>query len=164
MVFIHHVSIKKHPLSFLVITSVNIDRFENFLLIDSQELWVANRYFHLILTMLVHYLTSTTTTFCDPLDFVRDYPGEPVLEETFTRSHLLCSSIIPYLLPPSITIHGILPIQFTCLTVYLPNFTCKFSLVCLLAWHTPLHTPNISSPVIVFFLQHMLIPSQPVLL
>jgi len=25
---------------------------------------------------------------------------------------------IPYLLPPSITIHGILPVQFTCLTVF----------------------------------------------
>jgi len=28
------------------------------------------------------------------------------------------SSIIPYLLPPSIAIHGILPVHFTCLTVF----------------------------------------------
>jgi len=34
------------------------------------------------------------------------------------HSHLSWSSIIPYLLPPSITIHGILPLQFTCLTVF----------------------------------------------
>jgi len=33
-------------------------------------------------------------------------------EKTFTHSHLLWPSVIPYLLPPSITIHGILPVQF----------------------------------------------------
>jgi len=48
-------------------------------------------------------------------DFVWQNLGEPVPEETFTHSHLSWSSIIAYLLPPSITIHGILPIQFTCL-------------------------------------------------
>jgi len=36
----------------------------------------------------------------------------------FTHSHLSWSSVIPYLLPPSITIHGILPVQFTCMTVF----------------------------------------------
>jgi len=40
----------------------------------------------------------------------------------------------------------------------------KFSLVYLLAWHLPLHTPYISSPIIVFFSHHMPIPLQPVLL
>jgi len=40
------------------------------------------------------------------LDFVRDNPGEPVPEETFTHSHLSWSSIVPYLLLPSHTIHG----------------------------------------------------------
>jgi len=43
-------------------------------------------------------------------------PGEPVPEETFTHSHISWSSIIPYLLSQSITIHGILLVQFTCLT------------------------------------------------
>ena len=43
--------------------------------------------------------------------FVRDNPGEPVPEETFTHSHLSWLSIVPYLLHPSNTIHGILPIQ-----------------------------------------------------
>jgi len=49
------------------------------------------------------------------LNSVWDNPGELVPEETFTHSHLSWSSVIPYLLPPSITIHGILPIQFACL-------------------------------------------------
>jgi len=40
--------------------------------------------------------------------FVRDNPGKLAPEETFTHSHLSWSSIILYLLPPSIVIHGIL--------------------------------------------------------
>jgi len=32
------------------------------------------------------------------MDFVRDNPGEPVPEETFTHSHLSWSPIVPYLL------------------------------------------------------------------
>jgi len=58
------------------------------------------------------------------MNFVRDNPGEPVPEETFTHSHLSWSSVAPYLLHPSNmiqktyllhpfnTIHGILPVQF----------------------------------------------------
>jgi len=72
------------------------------------------------------------------MDFVRDNPGEPVPEETFTHSHLSWSSIVPYLLHPSTMIHGIFPVQSTCL------YPCF--LVYLLAWHPPLHTPYISSP------------------
>jgi len=40
--------------------------------------------------------------FYSSLDFVRDNPGEPVPEETFTNSHLPWSTIVPYLLPPSL--------------------------------------------------------------
>ena len=65
-------------------------------------------------------------------------------KKTFTNSHLSWSSIILYLHPPSFTIHGFL-LQFPCLTVFLHNVT-KFSLIYLLAWHPPLHTPSISSP------------------
>jgi len=54
------------------------------------------------------------------VDSVQNNLGEPVPEETFTHSHLLWSSVIPYLLPPSITIHNILPVQFTCLKSFLP--------------------------------------------
>jgi len=51
--------------------------------------------------------------------FVWDYPSEPVPEETFTHSYLSWLSIILYQLPPSTTIHSILPVQFTCLTVFI---------------------------------------------
>jgi len=87
------------------------------------------------------------------------------------------SSLI--LLTPSITIYGILPVQFTCLTVFLHNLS-KFSLIYILAWHPPLHTPYISSPnhcllfaahahiitiyfAVVLKLCHLLLVSQPLL-
>ena len=74
-----------------------------------------------------HACTHThTQPFYGSLDFVRDNPGEPVPAETFTHSHLSWSSIIPYLLPPSITIHGILHVQFTCLIVVLHNLCPSF--------------------------------------
>ena len=60
------------------------------------------------------------------LDFVCDSLGEPVPEGTFTHSHLSWLAIIPYLLPLSITIHGILHLQFTCLTVFSHNFFARF--------------------------------------
>jgi len=62
-----------------------------------------------------------TTTILRP--FVRDYSGEMIPEETFTHSHPSWSSIILYLLPPSTTIHSILPVQFTCLTFFLHNLS-----------------------------------------
>ena len=49
--------------------------------------------------------------------FVRDCPGRPVPEETFTHSHPSWSSDILYELPPSTTIHSILLVLFVCLTV-----------------------------------------------
>jgi len=52
------------------------------------------------------------------LDLVWDNLGKPVPKETFTNLHLSWSSIISYLLPPSCMIHGIFPVQFTCLTVF----------------------------------------------
>ena len=52
------------------------------------------------------------------MDFVWDNLGELVPEEIFTHLHLSWSSIVPYLLLPSNTIHGILPVQSTCLTVF----------------------------------------------
>jgi len=65
-----------------------------------------------------HGSTHThTQSFYGSMDFVRDNPGEPVPEETFTHSHLLWSSIVPYLLNSSTTIHDILPVQSTHLTV-----------------------------------------------
>jgi len=67
-------------------------------------------------------------------------------KKQFTHSHLSHSTVIPYLLPPSTKIHGILPVHFTCLTVFFPQSISKFSLVYILAWHPQLQTPYISSP------------------
>jgi len=69
---------------------------------------------------------TLTQPFYSCMDFVRDNPGEPVPEETFTHSHLLWSSIVPYLLHPCNMIHGILPVQFTCLTVFIHNLSPSF--------------------------------------
>jgi len=60
------------------------------------------------------------------MDFVRDNPGEPVPEETFTHSHLSWSSIVLYLFHPSTMIHSILPVQSTCLTVFFHNLSPSF--------------------------------------
>jgi len=89
------------------------------------------------------------------MDFIRDNPGEPVPEETFTHSHQSWSSIIPYLLHPSATIHGILQSLFNPHAWQsFPQSLSKFSLVYLLAWHPPLHTPYISSPNHCLFATH----------
>ena len=110
------------------------------------------------------YMHTHTQPFCGCLDFVWDNPGEPVPEETFTHSHLSWSSIIPYLLPPSITIHGIFPVQFICLLVFYHNLSPSFFWS--ISWpgtpHFILHT--FLHQIIVFFSQHMPVPSQPVLL
>jgi len=62
--------------------------------------------------------TTTTTTVLRP--FVRDYPDEPVLEETFTHPPPWSSSNL-YQLLPSITIHSILHVQITCFAIFLHN-------------------------------------------
>jgi len=53
--------------------------------------------------------------------FVQDYLGGPVSEETVAYSHPSWSPDILYQLPPSTTIHCILLVQFTCLTVLFHN-------------------------------------------
>jgi len=88
--------------------------------------------------------------------------GDQEPEETFTHSHISWLSVVPYLLPPSITIHGILPVQFMYLTVFFlnlsPSFLWSTSLPSNL--HFILHT--FLQPIMVFFSQH--IPLQPLLL
>jgi len=74
----------------------------------------------------MHAHTRTHTTVLWLSDFVQDNPGELVPEEKFIHSHLSWSSVIPYLLPPSIIIHGLLPVQFTCLTVFFHNLSPSF--------------------------------------
>jgi len=96
-----------------------------------------------------------TPPFYSSVDFVQDNPGELVPEETFTHSHLSWSSIVPYLLHLSTTIHGILPVQSTCLTVFFYNLAPSF--LWSTYWpgtlHFILHT--FLHPIIVFFSHHI---------
>jgi len=111
-----------------------------------------------------NFLNTHTQPFYGSVDFVCDNPGEPVPEETFTHTHLSWSSIVPYMLHPSNTIHGFLPVQFTCLTVFFHNLCPTF--LWSASWpgtlHFILHT--FLHPIVVFFSQHMPISSHPVLL
>jgi len=72
---------------------------------------------------LCRNITTTTTTTTVLWPFVRDYPGKPVTEETFTDSHLSWSSTILHQLPRPTVIHSILPVQFMCLTVFLHHLS-----------------------------------------
>jgi len=105
------------------------------------------------LWMNLHLLTCThtCTRFNGSLNFVRDKLGELVLHKTFTHSYLLWSSIIPYLLSPSIMIHGILSVQFTCLTVFFHNHSPSF--LWSTSWPRTLHfiLHIFFYPIIVFF-------------
>ena len=87
--------------------------------------------------------------------FCWDNLGELIPKETFPYSHLPWSSIISYLLPPSIKIHDILPVQFMCLTAFQHNLCPSF--LWSTSWpgthHFILHT--FLHPIIVFFSQHM---------
>jgi len=109
-------------------------------------------------------IQSLLQPFYDSLDLDRDNPGEPVPEESFTHSHLSWSSVIPYFLTPSFIIHGILPVQFTCLTVFFHNLSPSF--LWPTSWPGTLHFTfcTFLHPITVCFSQHLPIPSQPVLL
>jgi len=92
--------------------------------------------------------TTTTTTVLRP--FVRDYPGEPVPAETFTHPPSWSSNLYQ-LLPPT-TIYTILPVQITCLAIFLHNlsscplWSTSWSGALHLIFHTFLH------PISVFLL------------
>jgi len=105
---------------------------------------------------------TTTITVLGP--FVRNYPREPVPEETYTHSHLSWSSTILYQLPPSTTIHSILPVQWTSLKVVLHNLS--LSPLWSTSWSGTLHfiLHTFLHRITVFFSQHISMPSQPVLL
>ena len=87
----------------------------------------------------------TTTIVLRP--FVRDYPGEPVPEETLTHPPSWSSSNL-YQLLPSTTIHSIL-VQITCLAIFLHNFfprplwSTSWSGALHLIVHTFLHSVSI---------------------
>ena len=99
------------------------------------------------------HLTHTHTTVKRPL--VRDNPGRPVPEETLTHSHPSWSLDILYQLPPFTTIHSILCVQFTCLTVLFDNlspgplWSSSWSWTLYFILHAFLH------PISIIFSQHM---------
>jgi len=67
---------------------------------------------------------NNTTTITVLWPFVRDYPGEPVPEETLTHPPSWSSSNLHQLLP-STTIPSIIPVQITCLAVFLHNLSTE---------------------------------------
>jgi len=86
-------------------------------------------------------LPAITTTVLWP--FVRDYPGKPVPEETFTHSPIL---IIIQPLSASSIYYNPQHVQFTCLTIFLHNL-CPCPLWSTSSpWSPPPHTPYIALP------------------
>ena len=77
---------------------------------------------HSHLLLLLH-TQARTHTHNHLTSLVRDNPGMPVTEETLTDSYPTWSSDIVYHLPPVTTIHGILFVQFTCLTILSNNLS-----------------------------------------
>jgi len=78
-----------------------------------------------------------TQPFYGSMDFVWDNPGEITPEEKFTHLHLSWTSIVPYLLLPCNTIHGILPVQSMHLTVFFHNVCPSF--LWSTSWPSTLH-------------------------
>jgi len=87
--------------------------------------------------------------------FCPGLPGWAGTRRTFTDSHL-STPILIINHPPSTAFHAILPVQFTCLTVFLHNLcpSLFWSTSCSGTLHFILHT-FLLHPVIVFFLQHV---------
>ena len=106
---------------------------------------------HSALHTPINITTTTTTVVLRP--FVRDYPGEPVPEETLTHPPSWSSSNL-YQLLPSTTIHSILPVQTACLAVFLHNlspcplWSTSWSGALHLIFHTFLH------PITLLFTRH----------
>ena len=86
-------------------------------------------------------------------------PGRPVPQQTLTHSHSSWSSDMLYHLPPFTTISGIHFVHFTCLTVLSynlspgPLWSSSWSWTLNFILHIFLH------PIIIFFSQHMPIPT-----
>ena len=121
--------------------------------------WEMNQWNHKFCTQTV-VLPHTTVLWLS--EFCMGQPGESVPEETFTRSHLSQSSIVPYLLHPSNMIHGIRLVQSTHLTVFIHNLSPSF--LWSASWSGTLHFTlcTFLHPITVFFSQHMPIQSQAV--
>ena len=90
-------------------------------------------------------LVTHTRTHNRLMAFCTGLPGRPVLEETFTRSHPSWSLDILYQLPPFATIHSILFVHFTCLTVLFDNLSSGPLWSCSWSW-------------ILYFILHAFVP------
>ena len=80
--------------------------------------------------------------------FVWDYLGAPIPEETLTHPPSWSSSNL-YQLLPSTMIHSILPVQITCLAIFLHNLSpCPlwWSTSWFGVWSPPPHIPYIFHP------------------
>jgi len=92
-------------------------------------------------------MITCTQTFYGSLDFVQDNPSKLVPEESFTHS---LTPIVVINRPISASSIYYDPRHPPCLInvpdSLFPQSLSKSSLVYLLAWHPPLHTPHISSP------------------
>ena len=76
-----------------------------------------------------HMLSTTTTTTTTVLRLFGFCPGQPGWASTRRNIHPLTPIVVikyPYLLPPSTTIHDILPIQSMCFTVFIHNLSPSF--------------------------------------
>jgi len=106
------------------------------------------------------HTTATTTTILRP--FVRDYPGEPVPEETLTHPPSWYQPIFIsfFHLPRSIasSLFKLCAWQSFCTTSFHALFGLPLGLEPSTSYSIHFH------PISVFFSQHMPIPSQPVLL
>ena len=69
------------------------------------------------MTVKSMYITLTTSTTIVLWPFVRDYPGKPVPEETFTHPPSWSSSNL-YQLLPCTTIHSNVRVQIACLAIF----------------------------------------------
>jgi len=115
-------------------------------------------YYHRFMALYLGLPRWTITTHTQPfhgsVDFIRDNPGELVPEET--NIHPLTLIVVinhPYLLSPSTTIHGILPIQSMCFRVFFHNLSPSF--LWSTSWPGTLHfiLQTFLHPIIIFFSQ-----------
>ena len=116
----------------------------------------------IIIVIIISVTTTTQQPFYGPLSGTR-----PTRVSQYQKKHLVnhppsWSSSSFYQLLPSTTSHSILPVQITCLAIFLHNlspsplWSTSWSGALHLIFHTFLH------PISVFFSQHMPIPLQPV--
>jgi len=70
--------------------------------------------------------THTHTTILRLCGFCPGQPGWAGTRRNIQPLTPIWSSIVPYLLHPSTTIHGLIPVKSMCLTVFFHNFSSSF--------------------------------------